>query len=631
MRKNALVLLLTFAVFSGVLYYFAQNKYIERLAEKSGELFFGARVEFDDMYIKLFNLQCGWRRLQVADKIHPMKNLIETGEANFALEFLPLFWGKIIISELKLLDVRSGTARLKDGSLPQTVDDDAAQKGAFAKTKSAIKARMESLPALDFSQLRQKLDIDSLVQADKLQSISAYESLIGELDSMRTATTAQLNERKYADRVRTLKNEIAAVQIEKTRDPVKIKKTLQQLAKIKNTLETLQANVQNDKSSLMGLKLNAQKRYANAQRQLQADIVRVKKMARLKELETTDIGLLLFGAPFIKNAKSVMRYIVLARRYMPAAAILFEAQKEPEPQRFAGQDIHFRFYRKFPNFLVRKIILSASTGADNLPQQHISGTILGLTNEPAVFGRPTQFALKINKSMDEIFSLRAVFDHLGEITADSIWLEASAVKPGTFSLQERINFPTKISAKSGSFALTGFFTGASMKLNLQGQAQSVQFDYAEVKKNQIGKTIKEVLDGIQKLTIDAMIAEKGGTQVLRINSNIDKALTRRLRLILGEKIKKARQQLENRVRKSANNSGEKARVTLDQLTLKFEHQINEINNSIETQKKKLSEKEAVLKTRLAAETAKMKRAAEQQKGQLEKEVKKKLKDLFKKP
>ena len=95
MRKNALIFLLVILILGGVVYYFTQDRYLERAVEKTGELIFDAKVEIDNFNFSLLNLQCGWKKLQIANKNKPMTNLIETGVATFKLEFTPLFWGRL--------------------------------------------------------------------------------------------------------------------------------------------------------------------------------------------------------------------------------------------------------------------------------------------------------------------------------------------------------------------------------------------------------------------------------------------------------------------------------------------------------------------------------------------------------
>ncbi|KAA3659299.1 MAG: TIGR03545 family protein, partial [Calditrichaeota bacterium] len=425
MRKNALIFLVIIIVLGGVLYYFTQDKYLERVAEKSGELVFGAKVEIDAFHFSFLNLQCGWDRLQVANKNKPMTNLVETGSANFKVEFTPLFWGRVIVNEMRVENARTGTARETDGSLPVEITEGEEESGVFAETRAAAEEQIRSLPALDFSGLAQKLNIDSLIHLDKLSTVAGYNALSHEADSTKDVWSNAIKNQNYSTRINDLKKKIDALQIDKNIDIVKAQQLLKQLNEIKKEVDVLKNDLQKQKSELTDAVQSIDTAFDKLQSQMKADIERAKKLARLKELDTRDIGLLLFGSPLIERLESVLDYINMARRYAPAASILLDSEKEPAPERFAGQDIYFPFHHNYPKFLVRKVILSSGTGKDSTSGYNVSGTLSGLTNEPAVYGLPTTADLTVEKNTGNSYSLRAVFDHVTETAKDSIWLQAN--------------------------------------------------------------------------------------------------------------------------------------------------------------------------------------------------------------
>ncbi|MBD3289479.1 hypothetical protein GF337_11805, partial [candidate division KSB1 bacterium] len=109
MRKKGLIILLVIIAIFAVIAYFARDIYFERALESAGRAIAGAKVEIDDFDFSLFKMECSWNRLQVADKNNPWYNILETGRAAFDLEVRPLFWKRVIIREMALENVRSGT------------------------------------------------------------------------------------------------------------------------------------------------------------------------------------------------------------------------------------------------------------------------------------------------------------------------------------------------------------------------------------------------------------------------------------------------------------------------------------------------------------------------------------------
>ncbi|KAA3620123.1 MAG: TIGR03545 family protein [Calditrichaeota bacterium] len=630
MRKNALIFIIVVALFSAALYFITQNKYLERATEKSGELIFGARVEIDAMHFSLFDLQCGWDRLQIANKDKPMTNLIETGEANFKLEFTPLFWRKVIITEMRIENVQSGTARQSSGSLPRNKAAKAKKSGVFAKTQNALKEEMHALPALEFAELTRKLNIDSLIQIDKLQSVAGYSLLAQEVDSSSEFFSAKLKNQNYTERINALKKKIDALNIDKNMDILKIQKTLADLGAITKEVDKLQNDIQADKSSAQGSFKSVTEKYDNLKKQVQADISKAKNLARLKELDTRDVGLLLFGAPLIEKIENLLHYLNLARRYFPAAAILLESEKEPEPERFAGQDIYFPFHHKFPDFLIRKILLTGSTGKENSNAYNVSGKIFGLTNQPAVFGEPTKAELEIQKSAGNGYKIRSVLDHVSEIAKDSVWIDAQDFRLGSVKLKENKNLPTELVAEKGDLNFTGFLRDEQMNLNLKVHAEPVQFKYAQSDDNRISKTIREVLDGVRVVEISAQLKTENDDRVLKLSSNIDNVLSQRLKNILDKNVTKARQDVENRVQQEVAANREKADAALAGFKSKVDEEMAVLENRIKAETDKLAAKKKELEVKLAEETGKVQSAAEKEKKKLENEAKKKLDGLFNK-
>ncbi|MCA9735169.1 MAG: TIGR03545 family protein [Deferribacteres bacterium] len=631
MRKNALIFLLVILILGGVVYYFTQDRYLERAVEKTGELIFDAKVEIDNFNFSLLNLQCGWKKLQIANKNKPMTNLIETGVATFKLEFTPLFWGRFIIDEMKLQNVRSGTARKTDGSLPHEPTEAEEEPGVFAETRQAAAEQIRSLPALDFSSLGQKLNIDSLIHLDKLSTVAGYNVLAKDADSTKDYWSNAIKNQDYGRRLNELKKKIEALQFDKNIDLIKAQQLLQQVNAIKKDSDALKAELQDQKTNLTSAMKSIDDAYSDLQNQLKADIERAKKLARLKELDTRDIGLLLFGAPLVEKLESVLHYINLARRYAPAASILFDSEKEPGPERFAGQDIHFPFHHNFPQFLIREIELSGGTGHDSTAGYSLSGTVTGVTNEPAIFGHPTKAELMVEKSAGNSYQLRSVFDHVTETAKDSIWIQASNFKLGKIKLQERAQLPHEIIATKGNARFTGFFVGHAMQLDLKMQASPVKFNYTAAAEGRIASTIREVLDGIKDVDLEAIIKSKQGQQKLQMRSNIDEALSKQLKAILDKNLQKTRDELETRVREEVAKNRQKAEVAIAGFKHDAEQRLQTYEDQLNAEIKKLEEKKAELEAKIASETAKAKEAAEQEKKKLEKQAKDQLKGLFSKP
>ena len=120
MRWKGIIFLVAIIFLAFLLSWIFSNKIVENELENLGTTIVGARVEIDDLDFSLSDLYIRWSKLQVTDPDNTMKNLLETGQTDFDLELIPLFSGKVIIENIQISDVQSGTDRETDGAIGRT-------------------------------------------------------------------------------------------------------------------------------------------------------------------------------------------------------------------------------------------------------------------------------------------------------------------------------------------------------------------------------------------------------------------------------------------------------------------------------------------------------------------------------
>jgi len=140
MRKKGIIYLVVIALIIAAIAFFTRDRYLERGLELAIQAVAGAKVEIDNFHFSLFKTAGSWNRIQIADKNNPWRNIIETGRASFDMEARALFWRRIIIQEMMLENVRNGTARKTDGSLPKKfIPEPTTEEPAFTeRVKTAL-------------------------------------------------------------------------------------------------------------------------------------------------------------------------------------------------------------------------------------------------------------------------------------------------------------------------------------------------------------------------------------------------------------------------------------------------------------------------------------------------------------
>ncbi len=623
MRKKGIIYLVVIALVVAVISYFTRDRFLERGLEKSLQAIVGAKVEVDNFHFSLFKMECSWARIQIANPNDPWSNIIETGRASFDLETRPLFWKRTIINEMALENVRNGTKRKTDGSLPKKAKpvSESKEPGFADRAKVALQKQLEDVPIFDLSGLGKKLKIDSLVNVDNLPSVQAYKGLRITADSTFDYWKSQLDVKIYTNRVNELENKVKSLKLDKIneiKDVVKVVELVKKVDDIRKEANSLKKDVEGKHEALTQTFTGLQGELKAAQNSLREDIKKAQQLAKLKDLDVKDVSMLLFGSAVVQRYEQILDYVATGRKYLAKAKQMTASKKVEKPPRFKGQNIHFPFHYRYPKFLLRQAKLSAATAAGDTSKAYfLEGTLNGLTNQPPVFGKPTRFNIDLMKVSGNKYNLAGSLDHIMEQAKDSLWLSAENFGLGKVSLKKSKYFPQAVSAQKGNISLAGFFIGDGINMKVNLDATPVTFAYEKEATDRISRIVRQVLAGLTQVNLKTQL--KGGGESdfkLNLNSNVDNVLANQVKLTIAQNLREAQQQVEGYVRSEVDKKRKEVEAIVDENRQKVyaemdkaKQKVNEITEEIEKRKKELEER----------------------KKKLEKDVKKKVFDLIKKP
>ena len=146
------------------------DRWLENRLEDAGSQIVGARVDIDKTDFSFTAAHLRWKRLQVTDPKHTMRNLFETGSCDLNLEFWPLLSKKIIIENFKISDIRTNTPRQTDGKLPLKLKKKSTSSHIFQKAINKITQNLEQNSSLPLGAFHKNVNTDSLLKILKLQS-----------------------------------------------------------------------------------------------------------------------------------------------------------------------------------------------------------------------------------------------------------------------------------------------------------------------------------------------------------------------------------------------------------------------------------------------------------------------------
>lgn len=622
MRKSGLIILIVLALLAGLGYYFTRDHYLEAALEYQIEQFAEARVEIDNFHFSIFGLNCGWSRLQIANKREPWRNILETGKAELDFETRPLFWRKLIIREAALENVRSGSARKTDGTLPYEI---VKEPGIVDEVFASVEKQLRELPLFDLSGLGKKLNLDSLVNVNNLASVQSYHALRGFADSSYSSWKKDFAPQSYVTRAEEIKTEVAGLKLDQIKDAATLIPALDKLKGIQTKANALKEDVENKKKTLESTIAAVQTQAQNAQSSLKDDIERAQRLAKLQDIDTRQLSLMLFGAPSVQRVQQVLEYVALGRKYLPVAQAAMTSSKLEAPPRFKGQDIHFPFHYRYPRFLAREIKLSGATaGGDTSRAFFLSGEIKNLTNQPTIAGLPTQFNLNFLRVDGNQYTMAGSFDHTTNVGKDSLRLRASNFGLGNIKLPSNKHLPHALAAQKGDVALSGFFVGDALDLRVNVNAAPVSFDFSSTPKDFVSNVVQDVLAGFSRLELGVQLQGAASNYGLSIHSNLDNVLAEQLKKVVGEKLAEARLQIETRVRAEVDKRRKEAEALVENYKQSLTAEMQKARGAVDQQIEELNKRKAEVEARIEAEKNKGKQAVQD-------EAKKKLKGLLKKP
>ncbi len=290
MRRKGIFALAFLLFIAAVIAYFFRDRYLERGLEKAMETVVGARVEIDNFHLSMLKLSCSWDSLQIADPADPWKNLLQSGRAVLDFEVRPLWWRRVNVRELRLEGVRTGVRRSRDGSLPGAEHETEGLAGRVAKR---VKQQLRNLPALDFSALRRKFNVDSLVASQQLQSVASLLELRSAADSAYSSLLPKVRDSRVPDRLQALEKRIGALKIQKPKTVAELTAQLKEAEAVGSEIQKLKQEVGQTVDAVQSAAGRFDAGLADLPEKVRADIRRAQSLAGIGEFRVRDLGLML--------------------------------------------------------------------------------------------------------------------------------------------------------------------------------------------------------------------------------------------------------------------------------------------------------------------------------------------------
>ena len=587
------------------------DRWIESGLEKAGQAVVGAKVDVDGLDFRLLDLAIEWDRLQVTDPNSTMQNVIETGRTAFRMRPEALLRKRVIIEEITLADVRSGTPRVTDGALPKKHVSAARRRkpGVFDRVKARLTQEVKQLPVFRFDPdaLKEKIHVDSLMAMVDLK-------IVHRLDSVKTDITSTADkwqafyrgfhpdedlERIRADftgidvqNIKTVPEAIAALE--------KVKSAQQTLSSLSETVDSKHQEIHQDIDRLASYQ-------EKIDRWVDEDYHKILQKAQLPDLSAQNIGKALFGTTVVARVEQVLNIIEAIQRLIPRK----EEKPEKKRTRMAGQTVHFRDRHRWPAFLVENIHLSGRTGStDEHPGLSVQGEAAGITSQPWVYGKPTNIDLKGVREDKRMLLFHAELDHTTETHEDSFRLTVGNVPLNDVSISPVSYRPFTLQKGKADMAASVWIGKDRFRIQWNVTVRDILFHFSEISSHDaLLDIIREVISTMDVLTLRADILSRGDDLEFRLNSNVDDRVSEGLKRITSRTLTET----QNRIQSALNRVRDRHLTDLEAL---FQEKKGMIQGPIDTYKNETGNVQALIDEKIEALTEDIDRRTKGEEGKL---------------
>lgn len=588
-RWKALLPLSVALLLIALLTYLFKDRTVEWTVETGGTAAVGARVDLASASLSLSDANVTLRGLDVTNPNAPMTNIISAEELVLDFAFLPALERKLVIDTVAARGIRFGTPRETSGALPRDPD---APPDAPSQVVAAFKRGIK-IPPLELSTLTKSVNVAG-ISAESLATLRAARHAQAYADTARAKLLADLqaaDPRPAIDSAEALATGLASANLRTLgiagarRAVSDVRRTLRNLEQIDDRLRAFEAETRGNAAGL-------QDRLDAIPAARTADYAYARSLLQLPSFEVPAIGPQLFSDLIAERLGNVMYWLAKAESYLPPG---LERKFKPGPKRVraSGTDVIFPKATVYPTFLMRLAELSLTVGGSDATAGAYDARIVGLTSEPAVYGAPTTFS--ISRSGAQVgptaIGIVGMLDHRSIPVRDTLAARFRGIALPDFPLA---GLGGRVQLGTGLSELTIRRDGESLDGRWLWRAPRVTWlrdslrpAAADARTRQVEDVLWRAMGRIDSVEIEARLGGTMQAPTLAVRTNIASAVGDALRAQLGDEVRRAEQQVRQRVDELVQAQVAQARTAADQARAQVNARVAAERQRLETQKQAL--------------------------------------------
>ncbi len=613
-RWKGLLFLAVVAVVVIVLNLIFTDRWLERRLEGMGTSLVGAKVEIDNLDFSFVGLHLRWDSLQVTNPKATMKNILTTGRTEFNLDLKALLQKKVVIENVQMTSVTSGTDRTTDGRVPRREKPKEPSKpNIITKTIDRMAQQVTESATWNLDELGKKMNVDSLIALLDLQSPQRIDSLRSVLEGRYAhwdSLFAAVNWRRDLDFFET---RLTAVRPDEIRSLEDLEEALRTVRQARAKFDSLQKAITETGSRLKNDLRSSADGVMLADDWIRQDIRGALDKAQLPEFNRESIARMLFGDQVLAQAEGALSTINTVRSY--AEKLQSDKPKKEKPPRFKGQTIHFVAPKVYPNFWLKSLRLSGHTARGF----NIEGSVKDIVSQQKIIGRPT--VMQIDARRRDGASAR-FFGVLNYLTSprESFRLEIGRMPLQGVELSKLRLLPQRIASGSGRLMLSLELSENEVNGEFYFVAEPLEFAFEAAPEKRWEQVVRRVISAADKLDLRVRLRSDEARTVFALNSNLDDLFARELKAMAGEEVEKAKARIESYVNGKVKQGRAQLETLVNAKTASLQAEYASLETLLNDRGRLFEEKQRQLQERIEEEKKKGRQ-------RLEDEAKKRLKGI----
>lgn len=544
-------------------FHFLFDSHVRRGIEWVGTQANGAEVNVADVKTSFFRGTLEIRGIEVTDKDQPKNNLLQIGQIRFHVLWDGLLRAKAVVDDASVLQIALSVPRRKPGYVvPPTPPD--GKPSLLEKTeKMVLNQAQEQYSKNMFGDLAAMLSgVDPKDQLNSVQgtlkSNTYIQQLTKDVEAKKKLWQERIEKLPKSKDLEGLKQRFQALKFD-LKNPAEFARSTAEAQKIVKEADEKIKLVQTT-----GAELNSDIKLVDSSlrevdRLVREDMKDLEARFKIPSLDPKAFTQQIFMKWLEQKAGRFARYITLAESYVPAPTASTEKPKPSAevipPARGSGKTYQFPT-TTYPLFWLKVAQISSNAGglAGNM-----KGQLTNLTTDPGFVRRPTVLKLSGDFPTQGIFGFAAegVMDHTTSEPKESLDVTVAKYKVVDQSLSDSPDFQLNLTSATARAKMNATYMRQVLDLRIDNQFSDAKF-VAQIKDSTVNQILKDVLDGIPTVTLNARVSGSLDHLDFNMNSNLGEELSKGFKRQIQAKVDALKAQVQSVIDK--NIKGQRAQL-----------------------------------------------------------------------